>query len=809
MPRKQVSPINEDFDLKLFITIARKNAWWFLTFMFLSTLVAVLVLRYTAPLFEAYSIIKLSVDSKAGNVLDDLSNSNEMNYDNNKIAGDIELIKSKIIVDRALSRLPISVGYFSKGAVLNYELYKQTPFIVEYQIKDSSVLESRFNIDFNDQKTLTLNYPINDHERNTATFQVNQWFSTPRVDMRIGIIDFKQIKSHQVELKKDAYFFILNNKAVVSEQVVNSLIVAPLNLDAKTIQIKIRDENNYKAADIIQAVSLEFIKYDVEKSSEATSKILEFIDKTIGSIEVDLSNSESSLEQFKLSNKIISPELAVNDVMERMKALQVELEQVNYQLDLYKQIRFDIDQKADLMEFILTISGNTQGNEVLPHLERLRQMMEERDVIRTQSTANSDIYKIIDQKIVNQKELLKHIITNEEARLVTRQRILKIQTKSYEGKFNRIPEQQATYGRLQRFFNINEKFYSLLLEKKAQFSITKAGYVPQHIILQEARYNSSPVSPNRSLIISACFMVGFLASFILILTRYLLYNEINALEEVGIYTDAAMLGIIPKYKREIPVSQLLVDKNPKSVISEAFRSIRTNMQFISLEEGAKVMAVTSTISGEGKTFIAINLAGVIAFSGKRVVILDLDMRKPKIHIGFNVENNHGMSTILIGRDKVEDCIMHSTLPNLDFITAGPIPPNPAELIINPRMDQLIESLKTKYDIIICDTPPVGIVIDGIPVIQRADYPLYILRANYSRKMFIVQINKLMNDNKIKNISVILNGVEMSRVKYGYGYGYSYGYGYGYGYSYGYGYYEDDDKPANLFTRMRDFFGKKA
>ena len=221
------------------------------------------------------------------------------------------------------------------------------------------------------------------------------------------------------------------------------------------------------------------------------------------------------------------------------------------------------------------------------------------------------------------------------------------------------------------------------------------------------------------------------------------------------------------------------------------------------------MAVTSTISGEGKTFIAINLAGVIAFSGKRVVILDLDMRKPKIHIGFNVENNHGMSTILIGRDKVEDCIMHSTLPNLDFITAGPIPPNPAELIINPRMDQLIESLKTKYDIIICDTPPVGIVIDGIPVIQRADYPLYILRANYSRKMFIVQINKLMNDNKIKNISVILNGVEMSRVKYGYGYGYSYGYGYGYGYSYGYGYYEDDDKPANLFTRMRDFFGKKA
>ncbi len=199
----------------------------------------------------------------------------------------------------------------------------------------------------------------------------------------------------------------------------------------------------------------------------------------------------------------------------------------------------------------------------------------------------------------------------------------------------------------------------------------------------------------------------------MIITRYLIYNEINALEEVGQYTDAALLGIIPKYKREIPISQLLVDKNPKSVISEAFRSVRTNLQFISSAEGAKIIAVTSTISGEGKTFNAINLAGVIAFSGLRVVILDLDMRKPKIHLGFNVENNHGISTLLIGRDTPEKCILKSSLANLDFITAGPIPPNPAELIINPKMDALLEHLKALYDVIIIDLPPVGIVSDEL------------------------------------------------------------------------------------------------
>ncbi|MBL0095675.1 MAG: CpsD/CapB family tyrosine-protein kinase [Bacteroidetes bacterium] len=243
-------------------------------------------------------------------------------------------------------------------------------------------------------------------------------------------------------------------------------------------------------------------------------------------------------------------------------------------------------------------------------------------------------------------------------------------------------------------------------------------------------------------------------------------------------------------------------------MSEAFRSVRTNLQFISSAEGAKIIAVTSTISGEGKTFNAINLAGVIAFSGLRVVILDLDMRKPKIHLGFNVENNHGISTLLIGRDTPEKCILKSSLANLDFITAGPIPPNPAELIINPKMDALLEHLKALYDVIIIDLPPVGIVSDGVPMMQKADYPLYILRANYSKKMFIAQINKLITENKVNNLSIILNGVEMSRLKYGYGYGYSYGYGYGYGYSYGYGYYEDDNEPKNLFEKVRHFFNVK-
>jgi tyrosine-protein kinase Etk/Wzc len=700
------------------------------------------------------------------------------------------------------------VSYFSQGAVLEYELYKQTPFHIEFQAKDSALYGRKFSVDFENSSMVKMSYPLMSGEHKTEKFPVNQWIQTPLANIKITIDRWDEISKIQEELQQDAYFFVINTTGMVYDQISSDLTVVPLNMEAKTIQIKLKGKNNHKIADISNAIATEFIKYDVEKSSEVPSEILDFIDLTIKSIDTELSNSETSLERFKLSNKIISPDQALSDVSSRMKEIQRDLDAVNFELDLYSRIRKDIGEESDLTKFILSLTGSSQQNAVLSQLDKLKIMLDERDILVTQTTTSSDVYRIITSKIESQKALILRTLSNEEATLKNKQSILEKQKTDIEVKFGRIPGQQAEYERLQRFFNINEKFYSMLLERKAEFSITKAGYVPLHIVLQAAFANTHPVSPNKSLIISACLMIGFLISFGLIITRYLLYNEINALEEVGMYTDASLLGIIPKYKREIPVSQLLVDKNPKSVISEAFRSIRTNLQFISSEEGAKVMAVTSTISGEGKTFNAINLAGVIAFSGKKVIILDLDMRKPKIHIGFNVENNHGMSTLLIGKDQPEDCIMHSNLPNLDFITAGPIPPNPAELIINPRMDILINQLKQMYDIIICDTPPVGIVSDGIPVIQKADYPLYILRANYSRKMFIVQINKLMTDNKVTNLSVILNGVELSRIKYGYGYGYSYGYGYGYGYSYGYGYYDDDDAPKGFFQKMKSLITGK-
>jgi capsular exopolysaccharide synthesis family protein len=635
---------------------------------------------------------------------------------------------------------------------------------------------------------------------------VNSWVRLPHATIIVHIIDYPSIVEQQQDITTDNYFFTLNNTARLTDELLSRLSVTALNPEAQTIKISIKDGNPFKAADLVNGIATEFNRYDLEKNSEASDNILEFIDRTIYGINQELRESEKEIEKFKRDNALINADVKADVVIKRIDELESQLYSTNLEIQLYKRIRNEFVNDADISQFILSLTGNYYQNpEITNQIQSLKAIAEDIEQLKLNSTERSDAYRGLKAKLKIQQNILTSSIRNEENKLQNvRENIIR-ELDKYKVELGRLPTQQAEASRLQRIFGVNEKFYALLLEKKAEFAIMKAGYVPKHVVLESAKSDKPPVSPKKALIISACLAIGFVSGFMLILIRYLLYNEINALEEVGHYTDAALLGIVPKYKREIPISQLLVDKNPKSIISEAFRSIRTNLQFISNAEGAKLVAVTSTISGEGKTFNAINLAGVIAFSGKKVIILDLDMRKPKIHLGFNAENNNGISTILIGKDKPENCINHSSLQNLDFITAGPIPPNPAELIINPKMEELIDWLKNIYEIIIIDLPPVGIVSDGVPIMQKADYPLYILRANYSRKMFIGQINKLITENKIPNLSVILNGVEMSRLKYGYGYGYSYGYGYGYGYSYGYGYYEDDTVPPRFTDRIKSLF----
>jgi tyrosine-protein kinase Etk/Wzc len=308
-----------------------------------------------------------------------------------------------------------------------------------------------------------------------------------------------------------------------------------------------------------------------------------------------------------------------------------------------------------------------------------------------------------------------------------------------------------------------------MMQSKAEFEIAQAGSTPDYKILSPATLPDQPISPKKYMILGIGLVAGIVINFFLIGILYLLNNKITSAKEVERVTNVPLLGVIPTSRLTAETIFHVID-NPKSVVSEAIRTLRTNLEFFNTGGKSKVITITSTISGEGKSFLAMNLGGVLALSRKKVVLIDLDMRKPKSEkYPAGNDSSKGMSTILINKNVWKDCLVTTSLENLDFIPSGPHPPNPSELLLNGEFTDLLEELKTVYDFIVIDTPPVGLVTDGIMAMKRSDLSIYVFRANYSHKDFMHNLLRVLTINKLSHVSSVLNAMPMNNNYYGNGY----------------------------------------
>lgn len=784
--QSKITNFGQEFDLGLFIIVLRKNLIWILLFFVLASLAGFYYWRYTPRLYEASVILQTTTQNPAQRVL------NVENLYEQDIAGEIELLRSKAFFKRALSRLNLTESYFAKGKFLNYEQYTASPYTVKVRDINPAIYGIPIFISFPGKKRIYTSYTLNDIEHKHP-FNVGQWTRLAHANVKVAIHDFQQITSQQNQFKQNPLFFIINNPDNILSQYYPKLDVKILNQAAHTIQVSFKGNNTKKVADVVNAIGEEFINYDVEKKAESGNKVLTFIEEQLKGVYEQLRSSENKIQAYKKEYKLTESKDFITLYIGRLEEIENEIVNLELEENVYKEVQNTIegDDEIDLYNLLPAITGAQDQKEISNLINSLQDLLSQKEKALYVATPESPGVKAINYRIGIQKKLLLESIRSLGKKILIRKKDLAEKAEEIENKFFNLPSQELEFARLLREFSINDKFYTMLLEKKAEYSISKAGFVSKNLILERAATSSFPVSPDKRMICSLCFIVWILFSLGLLAIRYLLHNNITSVKDITNYTDASLLGVIPAYSKDIPVSQLLVDKNPKSLIAESFRSVRTNLQFVSNKPGPKVIAITSTVSGEGKTFVSINLAGIIAFSDKKVIILDMDLRKPKIHLGFNVDNIKGISTILIGKDAPEKCIHNSSIKNLSFITAGPVPPNPSELIISDKMDELLDYLKTIYDVIVIDNPPLGIVTDGMTCIQKADYPIYIFRADVSKKHFVQYVNQLHNESHIKNISVVLNGVGSKNT---HGFGYKTGImGYGYGYTYGYGYYNEESE----------------
>ncbi len=791
----RISILNEEFDLSLFILISQKR-WKLLVSIFLvSIIIAATYLRYAQRIYEEKCIIQVNSQNTANKVL---SLSATYGGESENEAEAVEFMRSRLFLGRVFRVLPMSISYYTEGTFKNNERYLTSPYSADVDsIAKIKLARIPIYIYFTSLAGGKLTFTQGRGHKYSYPFITGQWCETPFGKINIKIIIPSEVSKSIQTIKKDADFFQINNYNDITAYYASQIAVKILNADAKTIQISCRDEDDTKAADIVNVIGNQYIAEVLRKRRESDESILIFINEQLDTIYSRIRETEKNLGDTlkRYKNGPQPQEVLLNADVSYLASLDNKVSN----LDINEKLLNDISQKVNDEKDInptelITELGAVDGSAALKsNVDILNELLNQRQSALFDATDANTKVQVLDSLIRNEKTVIIKSFDLFHQQLESIRKDYVAQRDEMESKFlTPAAVQNLEKLRLQKQAIIDEKYYDMMLEKKAEYAISKAGYVPESEILENAIPNWIPVSPKKSVTVAIALLVAIAICIVLLVIIYMFYNNITSIYEIEKLTESpiTILGIIPKYTKEIPASQIIVNHNPKSILAESFRSIRTNLQFISSETEAKVISITSTVSGEGKTFVCVNLGGIIAYSGKKVIVLDLDMRKPRIHTAFGLDNSKGMSTLLIGKYKVEDVIQKTENENLHIITAGPIPPNPSELVISKVMDEVLEKLKSMYDIIIVDNPPVGLVTDGISMLQRADYPIYLMRVDYSKREFIYFVDRLYYENQFHKLSIILNGVDFRRQKYGYSY-YKYGYyGYGYGYTYGHGnYYE--------------------
>lgn len=756
------NPIQEDNQnnqidwLKLRL-ILKKSLPWFIAIFAVLILTAVLYLRYTKPMFQSNSEIKLDQEDKS-NVLG--LPQYEQNSNFGLLSSEMEIIRSRLFFNRVIETVDLNPQYFTYGNILDDEKYLNPPFKVDYKILNANIFNLPIDVTILDDSKYQLRYQVGE-ERYSFEGIFGDSLNTPFINCLLSLN-----YPYSVESGTDFYFKINSREALIG-YIENNLSVEPLNLQANTFKISFKDHNLNKAHALLSAIDTIYNNYSLQEKTKANRNKIEYLNNQLLETEKKLDDFETYFEEFTITNQTVdldadvkhtidaingldSQRIKINDKIGELELLQKKLSHIPYEnlapkVELYPQHLNKAFEEFNLLNNDLQKLGLSYKQNTYTYKSRQKDV----ELLR------ADILSEINEFKMNLEDKLNNLSTSKQK---LRSQLIKLPSKNTE------------FNKSKRFYTLNEELYLSLMQSKNEFEIAIAGSLTKIKILSPASISATPIYPVPLFAYASAIILAIIFSLLFAGTTYLAHNKIQSLHEIEFLTQATTLGAVPKHSLNGKIAKIVVDKHPKSAVSEALRSIRTNIEFMVPDKKTKIISVTSTIGSEGKTFISTNLAALLAMAGKKTVVVDLDLRKPKIHLAFDkTRNENGVSSILIGKGSVKKCIQSSTIEGLDFISAGPIPPNPSELILRKEFGLMIEELRNVYDIVILDTPPVGLVTDGLLAMQKADLPIYVLKADFSKRSYIQNINRVLSTGQFNNLSLILNATAASGSGYGYGY----------------------------------------
>lgn len=787
----------QSIDIKNIIYIFLSHWYLFAGGALIALVIGFLINRYTEDVFQSTGTVLIKEDRSVDptTIITGASFGNSQNMGN-----EIAILKSYTLVDRVVKKMNIEVTYFEKGRIATKELYKSAPFTVEIDRSVPQTVGLIYEISFLDENNISLKVKA-DHQKEydfilcqtisnkakridtIGNYTQGDWIDNGYNRMRIVFnenFDFARDKNRKM-------MFQINDYASLVRQM--NFSVSPLNKQSSIASVITTGTNRQKIVEFTNALLNEYVNRGLEKKNIVSENTINFIDNELSGIQDSLTTAEIDLQDFRTTNDLMNLDAQTQQVLSSIRALEKEKAEMDVNLKLYKRLQSYIQLQIDDPENLAAPS--TMGindpliNKLVVDLVSLSQAKAVQVITLTEQ--HPTIIKMDEQILTYKRTLLEtinNLVSNTQMSLAEiEKRIGKAETES-----RNLPHKQRQLIGYQRKFELNQNTYNYLMQRRAEAQILRASNTPDNEIIDEARLEKTfRIAPRSSMNYLIALILGLLIPALYLFLKDFFNVSVLDRKDVEKLTEFPIIGQIIETNSKDP---LVVINSPKSPIAESFRSVRTNIEYITQGKPKSVILVTGDSQSVGKTFNSINTASIYALYGKKTVLLGFDLRKPKLFQEFGLNNNIGLSTYLSNKDTLDEVIQASgKIPNLDIITSGPIPPNPAELIASDKCNELFDKLKEIYDYIIIDTPPLGLVTDAFLLMRHSDVNLYIVRQGVTNKNIFGSIIKDIESRDIK-VNIILNGIKQEG-GYGYHYG-SYKYGYSYAYSYGYGRYGKHD-----------------
>ena len=758
-----------------------KKAWIFIALLALAFGGAAGVYAYFQP-----SVYSTSATINLGSGMINRSSSDPLvqaitgNQNDLTIDTDMEILSSRYMASKVLDTVDFTTRYFVKNGWKTRELYKSVPFIVSHSYLGASVQGHRF--------VLT---PVGEHqfrlrlEREDESFDpvesVRRLLLGIKEDKKTSVVysavhtygetistewfTFVIDKVYEPKRGENYYFSIDDDKTNLAQLVQGGIQVSNVGRFSSLLRVSYSDTVPLRAQEVVNALCEAYIEEGLERQTSEAEKSLSFLDDQLEIISKNLERSESSLETFKKKNVLIDISTQAEATMSTLSDYEAKLTQLDLQLNIVSSLEQYIASGKDITNISfdsLQLNAPSLG-EMLTQLQEKKAEMSALLVEYTEF--HPEVVKVNEQ-INILKNRIDNSIKNVKQNLVSQKKSIEKIIQKYTRSMQALPQKELELANLKRSFMVNEKVYSFLLQRRAETAVLKASTVSSVSIVDSALLPGGAIKPKRKMIVAVGLLLGLVLGIAFTLLREMLDNTIKNKEDIERLSSVPIYGVVPTVK----------GKKLGSVFLESFRALRTNLEFImQADQKYQSIVVTSTVSGEGKTTVSANLALVLAKGGKKVVIVDLDMRRAKLSEYFDVKNEKGVSTLLSKKHTLDEVIQPVEEKGIDIITAGPIPPNPSELIMSDYAKEVMETLREWYDYIILDTPPVGLVTDAAILMHQADASLLVVKHGYTKKEFIRNLDHMVKEHKIEHVGFVLNGVSMED---------NYGYGYGYGYKYG-------------------------